>query len=58
MDKMLARVVELESQGYQFEAAQGSFDLLVKKIAGHLPAALRADATFTSLSKRTTTEAW
>jgi len=34
MEKVLARVVELESRGYQFEAAQGSFDLLVKKCAG------------------------
>ncbi|MEX0677822.1 MAG: citramalate synthase [Pirellulales bacterium] len=34
MDQVLARVVELENQGYQFEAAQGSFDLLVKKCAG------------------------
>ncbi len=34
MDQVLKRVVELESQGYQFEAAQGSFDLLVKKCAG------------------------
>ncbi|MGD9721080.1 MAG: citramalate synthase [Pirellulales bacterium] len=34
MDAVLGRVVELESQGYQFEAAQGSFDLLVKKCAG------------------------
>jgi 2-isopropylmalate synthase len=34
MDAVLARVVELENQGYQFEAAQGSFDLLVKKCAG------------------------
>ncbi len=34
MDRILARVVELESQGYQFEAAQGSFDLLAKKVAG------------------------
>jgi 2-isopropylmalate synthase len=34
MDKILARVVELENQGYQFEAAQGSFDLLAKKCAG------------------------
>ena len=33
MDQILARVVELENQGYQFEAAQGSFDLLVKKCA-------------------------
>jgi len=34
MDRILARVVELENQGYQFEAAQGSFDLLVKKVSG------------------------
>jgi len=34
MDKILAQVVELESRGYQFEAAQGSFDLLVQKCAG------------------------
>lgn len=34
MDKILARVVELENQGYQFEAAQGSFDLLVRKCVG------------------------
>jgi 2-isopropylmalate synthase len=34
MDGILARVVELENQGYQFEAAQGSFDLLVKKCVG------------------------
>jgi 2-isopropylmalate synthase len=34
MDKILAHVVTLENQGYQFEAAAGSFDLLVKKCAG------------------------
>ncbi|HEX4141992.1 MAG TPA: citramalate synthase [Pirellulales bacterium] len=34
MDKILARVVELESRGYQFEAAQGSFDLLIRRCAG------------------------
>lgn len=38
-DKQLAsdilnRVQDLESQGYQFESADGSFDLLVKKIMG------------------------
>lgn len=33
-DRILAKVVELENKGYQFEAAQGSFDLLVKKCAG------------------------
>jgi 2-isopropylmalate synthase len=32
--KILLRVQELESQGYQFEAANASFDLLVKKIIG------------------------
>ena len=32
--KILNRVQELENQGYQFEAADASFDLLVKKIIG------------------------
>ncbi|MBA7650573.1 (R)-citramalate synthase [subsurface metagenome] len=32
--KILDRVQELENQGYQFEAANASFDLLVKKIIG------------------------
>ncbi|MGA2093812.1 MAG: citramalate synthase [Sedimentisphaerales bacterium] len=32
--KILARVQELENQGYQFEAANASFDLLVRKIMG------------------------
>lgn len=34
MDRILARVVELENRGYQFEAAEASFDLLVKQCAG------------------------
>jgi 2-isopropylmalate synthase len=34
MDKILGQVVALENQGYQFEAADGSFDLLVRKCAG------------------------
>jgi 2-isopropylmalate synthase len=34
MDRILARVVALENEGYQFEAAEGSFELLVKKCAG------------------------
>ena len=34
MDKILAQVVALENRGYQFEAAEASFDLLVKKTAG------------------------
>ena len=32
--KILNRVQELENEGYQFEAADASFDLLVKKIMG------------------------
>ena len=34
MDKILAQVVALENAGYQFEAAEASFDLLVRKAAG------------------------
>jgi 2-isopropylmalate synthase len=32
--KILNRVQELENEGYQFEAADASFDLLVKKVMG------------------------
>jgi 2-isopropylmalate synthase len=32
--KILARVTELENEGYQFEAAEASFDLMVRKVAG------------------------
>ncbi|UCE99730.1 MAG: citramalate synthase [Planctomycetota bacterium] len=32
--KILARVQQMENEGYQFEAANASFDLLVKKIMG------------------------
>ena len=32
--KILTRIQELESEGYEFEAANASFDLLVKKIIG------------------------
>jgi 2-isopropylmalate synthase len=34
MNRILERVVNLENQGYQFEAAEASFDLLVKRLAG------------------------
>lgn len=34
MDEILAKVVSMESAGYQFEAAEGSFDLLVRKCMG------------------------
>jgi 2-isopropylmalate synthase len=36
--RVLARLQELENDGYQFEAAEASFDLLVRKLAGrHRP---------------------
>ncbi len=35
MARILDRVVELEGQGYQFEAAEASFDLLVKRLSGN-----------------------
>ena len=34
MDRILAQVVKLENEGYQFEAAEASFDLLVRRTAG------------------------
>ncbi len=34
MSRILSRVQDLENEGYQFEAAEASFDLLVKKVAG------------------------
>ncbi|MBN2477629.1 MAG: citramalate synthase [Pirellulales bacterium] len=34
MDKVLAEVVARESEGYQFEAADGTFDLLVRRCMG------------------------
>jgi 2-isopropylmalate synthase len=36
MDRILAEVVALENRGYQFEAAEASFDLLVMRCAGTL----------------------
>jgi 2-isopropylmalate synthase len=38
MDRVLQQVVDLENRGYQFEAAEASFDLLVRRAAGiHVP---------------------
>jgi 2-isopropylmalate synthase len=34
MDRVLKHVVDLENRGYQFEAAEASFDLLVRRLAG------------------------
>ena len=42
MDKILARVVELENQGYQFEAAEGVVRPAGQEVRRHVPPALRA----------------
>ena len=42
MLKILSRVQDLENAGYEFEAAEASFDLLVQKCGGPLPAVVRA----------------
>ena len=34
MERILSRVVAMENEGYQFEAAEGSFELLVQRCAG------------------------
>ena len=34
MERVLKQVVEMENRGYQFEAAEASFDLLVRRLAG------------------------
>ncbi len=34
MNRILAEVVRLENQGYQFESATASFDLLIKRVSG------------------------
>ncbi len=34
VDKILERMKELEQQGYQFEGADGSFELMVRKVLG------------------------
>jgi len=34
MERVLKEVVELENRGYQYEAAEASFDLLVQRVAG------------------------
>ncbi|HEY2413649.1 MAG TPA: citramalate synthase [Pirellulaceae bacterium] len=34
MDKILKHVVDLEAQGYHFETAEASFDMLVQRLAG------------------------
>ncbi len=52
--RILERVQQLENQGYQFEAANGSFDLLVKKIMGTYKPAFEPIKYSTIVEKRIT----
>jgi len=52
--KILDRVQELESEGYQFEAANASFDLLVKKVMGTYKPAFELVKYHTTVEKRVT----
>ncbi len=52
--KILTRVQELENQGYQFETANASFDLLVKKIMGTYKPSFELVKYHTTVEKRAT----
>jgi 2-isopropylmalate synthase len=52
--KILERVQELENEGYQFEAANASFDLLVKKIMGTYRPSFNLIKYYVTTEKRAT----
>ncbi len=52
--KILDRVQELENQGYQFEVANASFDLLVKKVMGTYKPSFELVKYHTIVEKRAT----
>jgi 2-isopropylmalate synthase len=52
--RILNRVQELENEGYQFESANGSFDLLVKKVMGTYQPAFELIKYNTTVEKRVT----
>ncbi|MBN1804082.1 MAG: citramalate synthase [Sedimentisphaerales bacterium] len=54
--EILARVQDLENQGYQFEAANASFDLLVKKVMGTYKPSFELVKYHTIFEKRATGE--
>ena len=53
---ILKRVQELESEGYQFEAANASFDLLVRKVMGTYTPAFELIKYYVTIEKRTSGE--
>ncbi|HSW00917.1 MAG TPA: citramalate synthase [Sedimentisphaerales bacterium] len=54
--KILARVQELENEGYQFEAANASFDLLIKKVLGEFKPSFELIKYHVDVEKRQTGE--
>ena len=54
--KILDRIQVLENEGYQFEAAEASFDLLVKKIMGTYKPAFELVKYYVTVEKRKTGE--
>lgn len=52
--EILARVQELENEGYQFEAADASFDLLVKKVMRTYKPAFELEKYHVTVEKRST----
>jgi 2-isopropylmalate synthase len=54
--EILERVQELENEGYQFEAADASFDLLVRKIMGTYKPAFELIRYSTTVEKRSSGE--
>jgi len=52
--KILLRVQQLESEGFQFEAANASFDLLVKKVMGTYEPAFELIKYYVTTEKRAT----
>ena len=53
---ILKRVQELESEGYQFEAANASFDLLVRKVMGTYTPVFELIKYYVTVEKRTSGE--
>ena len=54
--KILARVQELENEGYQFEAANGSFELLIKRVMGTFKPSFELIKYHVDVEKRRTGE--
>ena len=54
--EILTRVQELENEGYQFEAANASFDLLVKKIMGTFKPSFELLKYYVTTERRTSGE--